>query len=91
MRSRSASRAEAGRDNAARMEQREWLEALELLAGAVGYLCKLQSEALRDELELPPEERRHAIGELTNDRDVLVSFARQALALRDRAQAVRRA
>jgi hypothetical protein len=73
-----------------RMDKRELLAAIETLAGAVVYLCSLQRQALDEEIELAPGERRHAIGPLTNDRDVIDTFHGEALRLRDRAQAVRR-
>jgi len=72
------------------MDQAELLAAIETLAGAVVYLCSLQRQALDEEIQMDPEERRPAIGPLTNDRDVMESFHREALRLRDRAQALRR-
>ena len=72
------------------MNQSDIEAAIELLAGAVSYLCRLEELALERELRSAPEERREKVGALLNDRDVMRSLAEQLLNLRDRVAEYRR-
>ena len=72
------------------MNQSDIEAAIELLAGAVSYLCRLEELALERELRSAPEERREKVGALLNDRDVMRSLAEQLLDLRDRVAEYRR-